>query len=322
MKRLRTLPSALAATCFLMLLFVNSGICWQPPPPPIPMGMDGMGAPCPPPGCAPPPPTCMPAPCEPECKFSWELGARAWYSMNELKYVYLDARPTIDFVRDLNMSPGFVLAEIYGSLRVPPKFALNYTVTMPRLEGMWGTLPSALPFPGFTIPAGSATSWEVTPFGFRQDIEYYFSTSQSYRLGALIQAEIWAVQAKVKYRDPNGTLRDQYRVVAAGQPGVGGVLEVSASDRAFAKVKAAYTFLPQTSYGYFVEVEAKYFPSLSGGAACGPPQPPSSCGGPGVQPYIGVGYRFKGFATYQDPTNNDQILGSMQGPWGELGVIF
>lgn len=282
-----------------------------------PMGPGGVDAsscapPCPPPTCG-PPLSCAPPACGPqECQFTWELGSRLMYFNNAFKVSFSDSRQNIDFVRDLNFSPSFLTGEVYGALRVAPRFVLTYTFMIPRSDGGWGVLPSTLNFNGTTILAGSTTNWKVTPYVIRQEAEYYCFTGCNYRVGPVLAGEVIVSDIKVDYLDPQGLAHHRKTTSVVGWPSIGGIGEFAPTNGAFLRFKGLYHFIPSKLSGFTLEGDMRFFPDL--GSSCDG-APPSQ-----VRPYLGVGYRYTNI--WANISDNEDITHSFYGPFGEFGVIF
>jgi len=127
--------------CLLVLFMEATGLCFQPPGSFINPNMGGIAPVGPPPVCGPGPAPMMPCPPQqPFPRFSYELGARAFYSTNEFKVKFDDNRADIDFIKDLNFARNLLLGEFYAALRLPPVFALTYSFSLPRPDSGYGVI--------------------------------------------------------------------------------------------------------------------------------------------------------------------------------------
>ncbi len=302
----------------LLLVFASQAFAWQPalsPMAPMTPQAGMMGSACPPmvggPACPPP----IMGPCFPQtdCKWNYELGARAFYSTNYFKIVFDDGRANIDFVRDLNFARNLVIGEFYGALRLSPNFALTYTGSIPRPDSGYGIIPSRLNMGGAIIPAGSSTYWQINPFNIRQDIEYYLVQGCNYRLGALLTTELWVSEIKVRYRGPNDIADSETKDTRlVGWPGFGGVVEYAPFNQLFLRVKGTYNITPGLVNGFKIAAEGKVFPDMNSGTCGGP--------APSIRPYITAGYLFD--YAWIKSSDDEKIEAYVNGPYGELGFIF
>jgi len=255
-------------------------------------------------------------PCFPQqscTTFSVEGGGRVLYTTNSAKITREnDAAGTgggiIDLVRDLNFSQSTLVGEVYAGVRMCPTLAFTYTFTIPREDDGHGRLNANITIGNTTFTQGTQVAVKSLTTLHRWEGEVYPIIGCNYRAGGLLLGEL-LVQ---RFRFEDGAASDS-KVYSEFLMGVGGVVEIAPTENAYARVKAAYTFL-QNHYGYYIDGEGKFFPELKSG--CGSGGMPS-----GVRPYVSAGYRYR-YAEWSRHDPNVKFETSFHGPYVGGGVIF
>jgi hypothetical protein len=234
-----------------------------------------------------------------------EIGGRAFYSLNHF-YLNDDTTGSIDFVEDLNHLADTVVAEIYGGIRLAPNFAFSYTYQFPRDDYGYGTLPLDLTVGDVTFVAGTQVTSKVTWQSHRWEAEWYPIVGCDYRVGPYFMADYWVTSLKLS--DAQVQDEEYYQQFFIG---AGGVAEYAAANMLFFKVKAAATFLNDSS-GALVDGIARYAPN-TGEPGCGDWLT-------SVRPFMGVGYRYRtAYTAYNDEIDYNFYV---HGPYAELGLVF
>ena len=292
MKIVKYLVVASIASALIVLLSFSIGSCWQFPAGPVVTG---------PSACPPPCPPAFGFSCGP--KFGFEGGARAFYSTNIAK-IKNDQGPDIDFTDDLNFSSNTLLAEVYGALRLPPKWAFTYSYVIPREDFGYGTLTADVIVGDTRFDAGTQVAARSLTSLHRWEGEWFVMTGCNFRGGGYALGELYIETFEM--RDEEQSDQD---VINEFLMGLGGTGEY-ASNNFFVKVKGAYTFL-QDQTGFYVDAEAKLFPKID---PCGPMASLAN-----LRPYGAIGYRYRQ-ATWDRDNSKTEII--WHGPTATLGIVF
>lgn len=326
MIRFKTFTTIVGAIALVVILTASPGFSWQNPMPGPMNPVPPMAAPPVPPGCGPPPgpmcgppapPACGPmpppmcgpmpvqAPMGPEPNIGLEIGGRAFYSLNHF-YYHDDLRGSLDIVDDLNHLADTLVGEIYGGIRLAPSLAFTYTYQFPREDFGYGELPLDLEIDDVVFAQGTRVTSRIERQAHRWELEWYPIVGCDYRVGPYMMADYYVTAFRVS----DDAVRDE-EIFEQFYLGLGGVAEYAAANILFLKVKAAATFLNESS-GAYVDGIARYAPN-TGEPGCG--NWLSS-----IRPFMGLGYRYR--TVYQPEDDNVDYTFSVHGPYAELGLVF
>jgi len=250
---------------------------------------------------------CAPPRCGP--RFRFEGGGRVYYSTNYARIVNDDA-VDLDFIEDLNFPRNTLHGEVYGAFRIPPRLALTYTFTIPRVDRGFGALPIDMIVGETLFAAGTQVEALSTVSLHRWEAEYFFKVGCKFRAGPLLLGELFVTTLKLEA----GAVDDQ-EAYTEFIMGAGVTSEFAPAHNLFFKCKAAYTFL-QNQGGVDVDGEAKFFPEF-GRSGCNPYGSRKR-----MRPYVGMGYRYKAMTYHGQREGNQRTRISSHGPFASLGVIF
>jgi hypothetical protein len=241
------------------------------------------------------------------CQLSptFEAGGRFYYTWNQIQ-LRQRTGVQINFVDRLGMESNSDLWEIYGGLRLSPRFAVTYHFVFPHTLQGRGIIPSMLTLGGAVFQPGSVVTTRAKASVNRIESEIYFPVSRKYRVGPVISADF--VSANVAMA--SGTISGSESFTGA-QLGIGGVIEYARSNALFVKAKSAYTFINDHK-GFYFDAQVKAFPFLATFA--------NRALADRVQPYLELGYGYK--SVDWSLNNKDKVITAIQGVYVTLGVIF
>jgi hypothetical protein len=205
----------------------------------------------------------------------------------------------------LNFSSNTLLAEVYGALRMPPKWALTYSFVLPREDFGYGVLPADVIVGSTRFVQGTRVAARSLTSLHRWEAEWFVKTGCNFRAGVYGLGELYVETFEMK-----DAAQDDQDVINEFLAGVGGTGEYSSGGSLFVKVKGAYTFL-QDQTGFYVDAEAKLFPRID---PCGP-----LAGLANLKPYGAIGYRFRSAIWHREDTKTEI---TWHGPTATLGIVF